>query len=49
METKGLTLEETDELFDGIMHSDGVFVGDGGNVLTKDTTVNETEVDEGKV
>jgi MFS family permease len=49
VETKGLTLEETDELFDGIMHSDGVFVGDGRNVLAKDITVNETEVDVGKM
>jgi MFS family permease len=49
VETKGLTLEETDELFDGIMHSDGVFVGDGRNVIAKDITVNETEVDVGKM
>jgi hypothetical protein len=49
VETKGLTLEETDELLGGIMHSDGVFVGDGRNVLAKDITVNETKVDVGKM
>jgi hypothetical protein len=31
------------------MDSDGVFVGDGRNVLAKDIAVNETEVDVGKM
>ncbi|RFU29524.1 hypothetical protein B7463_g6815, partial [Scytalidium lignicola] len=33
VETKGLALEEVDEIFDGMIHTDGVHVGDGRNVL----------------
>lgn len=35
IETKGLALEEVDELFDGFVHTDGVVVGDGRNVIVK--------------
>jgi MFS family permease len=35
VETKGLALEEVDELFDGTIHAEGVFVGRGDNVTTK--------------
>lgn len=29
VETKGLALEEVDDLFDGFIHADGVFIGNG--------------------
>lgn len=32
VETKGLALEEVDQLFDGVVHTDGVLVGDGTNM-----------------
>ncbi|KUI69084.1 Lactose permease [Cytospora mali] len=32
VETKGLALEEVDQIFEGVVHSDGVFIGDGKNV-----------------
>lgn len=32
VETKGRALEEVDELFDGVVHADGIFIGDGKNV-----------------
>ena len=35
VETKGLALEEVDELFDGVVHSDGVHIGGGTNVASK--------------
>jgi MFS family permease len=35
VETKGLALEEVDELFDGVVHADGVFIGNGENVVAK--------------
>ena len=35
VETKGRALEEVDELFDGVVHADGIFIGDGRNVVSK--------------
>jgi hypothetical protein len=35
VETTGLALEEVDEIFDGMIHTDGVHVGDGKNVSSK--------------
>lgn len=45
VETKGLALEEVDELFDGVVHSTGVHIGDGRNVLAKDVemTIGDSE------
>lgn len=40
VETKGLALEEIDGLFDGIVHTDGVHIGDGRHVLAKDVDMN---------
>jgi MFS family permease len=34
-ETKGMALEEVDEIFDGIIHTDGVHVGNGSNLAEK--------------
>jgi MFS family permease len=35
VETKGLSLEEVDEIFDGVIHTDGVRIGDGTHVPSK--------------
>lgn len=35
VETKGLALEEVDKLFDGLVHTEGVHIGDGTNVSAK--------------
>ncbi|KAK5128525.1 hypothetical protein LTR85_003195 [Meristemomyces frigidus] len=35
VETKGRSLEEVDELFDGCVHAEGVFVGNGDEVRNK--------------
>lgn len=43
VETKGLALEEVDGIFDGVVHTDGVHIGDGSNVLVKD--MGDVEID----
>ena len=37
VETKGLALEEVDELFDGIVHTDGIHIGSGRDLSIKST------------
>ncbi|KAI7972324.1 hypothetical protein EIK77_003395 [Talaromyces pinophilus] len=35
VETKGLALEEVDKLFDGVVHTEGIRIGDGTNISLK--------------
>ncbi|KAJ9144701.1 Major facilitator superfamily domain, general substrate transporter [Pleurostoma richardsiae] len=35
VETKGLALEEVDQLFDGVVHTEGIRIGDGTNISLK--------------
>lgn len=43
VETRRLALEEVDEIFDGLVHTDGVHVGDGRNVFAS-KAVDDVEV-----
>lgn len=36
VETRGKTLEEIDQIFDGTIHTDGVLIGDGRAVMVDD-------------
>jgi len=44
VETKGLSLEEVDEIVDGVVHTDGVRIGDGTNVAHKSADADDVEV-----
>lgn len=35
VETKGLALEEVDQLFDGVVHTEGILIGNGTNISLK--------------
>lgn len=44
VETKGLALEEIDELFDGEIHAEGVFIGNGDNIQSKGAHTTSVEI-----
>ncbi len=42
VETKGLALEEVDKIFDGVVHTDGVLIGDGADLVSNSADDAET-------